>query len=70
MSEQTKKLPIEVQARAVIISVPLTGYVIRTEDGNRIAITPGLAVDIANQILATETSSAMIVPPQRSTLLQ
>ena len=70
MSEQTKKPPIEVQTRAVLIHAPGVGYLVKTDNGQTIAISQGLAVDIANQILATETGGALIVPPQRSALLQ
>jgi len=65
-----KKQPIKVQTRAVLIHAPGVGYLVKTDNGQTIAISQGLAVDIANQILATETGSAMMVPPARSTLLQ
>jgi hypothetical protein len=60
----------EVQTKALIVNIPTVGYLIRTEDGNRIAITPGLAVDLANQILATESGNAMPVPSSRTQFVQ
>jgi len=64
------KKPIEVQTKAVLIHVPGVGYVVKTLDGQLIAVTPILAVDIANQILASETGGNMPVAPARSNLLQ
>ena len=70
------KKPIEVQTKAVLIHVPGVGYVVKTLDGKAIAVTPVLAVDIANQILATEMGGTVVpggnlpVSPARSSLLQ
>ena len=61
---------IEVQTKAVLIHAPGVGFVIRTGNGQAIAIAPGLAVDIANQILTSDAGALPPVPPRINQYLQ
>lgn len=66
-----KKQPLEVQTKAVLIHAPGVGYVVKTGDGQAIAITAGLALDLANQIIATEAGAGSFpVPSALTPLLQ
>lgn len=45
------KKALVVQTKALLIHAPGLGVIIQTGDGQRVALSPGLAEDIANQIL-------------------
>lgn len=63
-----KKAPLIIQTKALLIHAPGVGVIIQTGDGQRMALSAGLAEDIANQILVQ--TQAGPIPESKSPYLQ